>query len=639
MVLASAFGLSRFELDALMIALAPQLDTRYEQLYGFLNDDMTRKSATVNLVLDLLCEPGIERLSHLVQFADGSPLFLHGLLRDESDPVTNRGESSLLTKHLSTDPAVVLWLLGNYVPGSGTRQPDAYSSWHLLNHSNQISETVEPWLTKTAEIVARDGPTVMSFHGADSAAQLVNVDTFLRISRRSGLYANLSLVLPHQLAEQAGADGKDTDSAMPMRGVEPMQALQHLRRALRDARMVGAVAVLDGWEACLNEGMLPPSLFQELVAQPDSVIMLSRSRWNARGGLRSRRVIRHDFGMPGFERRQEFWIAATEAFDPGEEVVHMLSGQFALTSAQIEDSVQAALDLAAQRGDARPVSTDLFAAARMHVSPRLSLLARKITPRHGWKDIILPDDQIETLRELVSMVRNRPMVLETWEVGNKLMPSAGVTTMFAGPPGTGKTMSAEVIAAHLELDLYKIDLSSMVSKYIGETEKNLEKVFREAERSNAILFFDEADAIFGKRGDVRDANDRYANIEVSYLLQRMEAYDGVTILATNLRSNLDEAFIRRLQFVVDFPFPDEKFRLKLWHSLFPVTVPHDPDLDFEALAKKFKLSGGNIRNVIVGACYLAADNGAGGRVSNDHLHHALRRELQKMGRLFQVIER
>jgi SpoVK/Ycf46/Vps4 family AAA+-type ATPase len=273
----------------------------------------------------------------------------------------------------------------------------------------------------------------------------------------------------------------------------------------------------------------------------------------------------------------------------------------------------------------------LFAAARAYSNPRLSNLARKIEPRYTWDDIILPEDQLAILREIVAAVRGRPLVLDQWGVGAKLASSAGVTMLFAGPPGTGKTMAAEVIASEMGLDLYKIDLSSIVSKYIGETEKNLEKIFSEAQSSNAILFFDEADAIFGKRSEVKDAHDRYANIEISYLLQRMEAYDGVTILATNLRANLDEAFTRRLQFAVNFPFPDHHYRLRIWRTLFPPDVPRDENLDFELLARRFKLAGGNIRNIIVGAAYLAAADGLS--VTMEHLFHGTRRELQKMGRL------
>jgi SpoVK/Ycf46/Vps4 family AAA+-type ATPase len=274
---------------------------------------------------------------------------------------------------------------------------------------------------------------------------------------------------------------------------------------------------------------------------------------------------------------------------------------------------------------------DLFAAARAHSNVRLAALAKKIAPRFSWEDIVLPDDQLALLREIINTVRGRPKVLDTWGVGEKLASSRGVTVLFSGPPGTGKTMAAEIIADELGLDLYKIDLSTVVSKYIGETEKNIERIFKEAERSNAILFFDEADALFGKRSEVRDSHDRYANIEISYLLQRMEAYDGVTILATNLRGNLDEAFTRRLQFAVNFPFPEADDRLRIWRTLFPEDVPRAPDLDFEYLAERFRLAGGSIRNIIVSAAYLAAADGH--YVTMNHLLHGTRRELQKMGRL------
>jgi len=286
--------------------------------------------------------------------------------------------------------------------------------------------------------------------------------------------------------------------------------------------------------------------------------------------------------------------------------------------------------MAVQRGETL-TTEHLLAAARAHSNPRLSTLARKIVPRYGWDDIVLPEDQLEMLREIVATVKGRPQVLDAWGLGSKLVSSRGVTALFSGPPGTGKTMAAEIIAAELGLDLYKIDLSTVVSKYIGETEKNLERIFAEAECSNAILFFDEADALFGKRSEVRDSHDRYANVEISYLLQRMETYDGVTILATNLRANLDEAFTRRLQFAVDLPFPEAADRLRIWQTLFPPDVPRDPGLDFCVLATRFRLAGGNIRNILVSSAYLAAADGRS--VTMEHLLRGTRRELQKMGRL------
>jgi SpoVK/Ycf46/Vps4 family AAA+-type ATPase len=221
-------------------------------------------------------------------------------------------------------------------------------------------------------------------------------------------------------------------------------------------------------------------------------------------------------------------------------------------------------------------------------------------------------------------------VLDQWGFDRKLSLGKGVTALFAGPSGVGKTMAAEVIATELDIDLYKIDLSGVVSKYIGETEKNLDRIFTAAENANAILFFDEADALFGKRSEVKDSHDRYANIEISYLLQKMEMYDGVAILATNLRQNLDEAFLRRLAFAVHFPFPGQQDRRLIWKSIWPAAVPIDPAADFEFLASTFKLSGGNIKNIALAAAFLAAE--ADQPVSMRHLVTAVDREYQKMGK-------
>src|SRR6185369_7694969 len=201
------------------------------------------------------------------------------------------------------------------------------------------------------------------------------------------------------------------------------------------------------------------------------------------------------------------------------------------------------------------------------------------------------------------------LVLDEWGFGARLPLGSGVNVLFSGPSGTGKTMAAQVVAGALGLDLYRIDLSRVVSKYIGETEKNLGTIFDEAQSSNAILFFDEADALFGKRSEVKDAHDRYANIEVAYLLQRIESYDGVAIMATNLRQNIDEAFTRRLDFLVDFPFPETEYRHRIWATHFPPEAPLASDVDLMEIAEHYRLAGGNIRNVALAAAYLAAANG------------------------------
>jgi SpoVK/Ycf46/Vps4 family AAA+-type ATPase len=249
----------------------------------------------------------------------------------------------------------------------------------------------------------------------------------------------------------------------------------------------------------------------------------------------------------------------------------------------------------------------LWAAARAQARPRLDTLARRIDPAATWDDLVLPESELSMLRHIVDQVRGRSVVLRSWGLSKRIKRGSGVTALFAGVSGTGKTLAAEVIAGELELDMYRIDLAGVVSKYIGETERNLRRVFDAAEEGGALLLFDEADALFGKRSEVKDSHDRYANIEVNYLLQRMEDYRGVAILATNQRQALDDAFMRRLRFIVPFPFPAPAERARLWERAFPDGAPV-LDLDIERLAT-FAASGGMIRNIALNAAFCAAGRG------------------------------
>ncbi len=603
--LALAFDLDRFELDVLLVCLAPTLDLRYEALYGYLQDDVTRKRPGVNLVLDLLAGPGPERLRLLSYFAPTASLLKYHLVDLEAE--SRSGRPSLLGQPLIVDEAVVAFLRGEYRPHADLGR-HARLTWPQESVADKLL-AAEIW-PELARIPGLDQPPLLVFYGPDQAPQEAAVRLLVAELDRMLLMVDLAAVI------QAG--------------LTPSVAV---RLALRDARLTGAVPCLENWDACLVDGSLSPDLLLEVCDYPDLVLVVGQAYWQARGIERERFLLWYNFPLPSYTQRSRLWdhflARSSDPVNPSLDLAN-LAGQFTLTTGQIRDVVLTAGDRAVQRGG-EITNEDLFIAARSHSNPRLASLARKIVPRYDWSDIILPADQRTILAEIVATVRGRPVVLEQWGVGRKLASSRGVTVLFAGPPGTGKTMAAEIIARELGLDLYKIDLSTVVSKYIGETEKNLERIFNEAQSSNAILFFDEADAIFGKRSEVKDAHDRYANIEISYLLQRMEGYDGVTILATNLRANLDEAFTRRLQFAVDFPFPDEEDRLRIWKMLFPLEVPAVPDLDFNLLARRFKLAGGNIRNIIVSAAYLAAADG--GRVTMQHLLHGTRRELQKMGRL------
>jgi SpoVK/Ycf46/Vps4 family AAA+-type ATPase len=315
-----------------------------------------------------------------------------------------------------------------------------------------------------------------------------------------------------------------------------------------------------------------------------------------------------------------------------------LAVKFRLTPGQINDALVVARNRARLRGKGNEVITtdDLYRGCRAQSNQKLSSSARKLTPRHSWTDIILPPKELTQLREVCAQLKYRQKVYGEWGFGSKVSVARGLCVFFYGPSGTGKTTAVEILADELQLEAYKIDLSTVVSKYIGETEKNLSTIFHEAETSNAILFFDEADALFGKRSEVKDAHDRYANIEINYLLQRMEEFEGLVVLATNLRKNIDEAFFRRMHFAIEFPFPDETDRYQIWKQHFPPTAPVAGDIDFNFLANRLNITGGNIKNIVINAAFLAAENS--GVINMKHVVHAARREYEKMGRLCTAAE-
>lgn len=604
--LADHFGLSLLEQDLLLVILAPMLDSRYGRVMGYLNDDITLRHPTVNTALGILLPSLAERIAVLPQFLGNGRLFAHRLIRRSRDGADATAPSE---EQLTVDEGVMAWLLGSYLP-----HPKLAEYVELRSPQMDMAATVltsEIWPVMAEAI---NGQSVAVFAGHDHGAQKAAADL---------LAANLSL------------DILDVDLPAALKAhPNPLDVMRLLRR---DSIMTQSVLFLRGWDEAVSQAP-GQEMAQILFGIGMPVILGCTEPWYAYGIARQHRIMHIRFERPSFRQRQKLWrffLEQVRETRAGDVDVVRLASQFALDSTQIRDAVFSAQDAAVQRGEAI-TQRDLITAARIHSSPNLSGLAQKIEPRYDWDDIVLPPEQKIILREVINTVRGRGIVMEEWGVGRKLKTSSGVAVLFAGPPGTGKTMSAEVIAKELGLDLYKIDLSTVVSKYIGETEKNLGKIFDEAQSSSAVLFFDEADSVFGKRSEVKDAHDRYANMEVSYLLQRMEQYDGITILATNLRANMDEAFTRRMQFIIDYPFPDETERLHIWRTLFPSDLPQGDDIDLELLASRFKLAGGNIRNVIASAAFLAAANG--GVVTMAHLIHGTRREMQKMGRLISDLD-
>ncbi len=612
--LARAFDLSPLDISILLVCLAPEIDLRYERLYAYLQDDVTRKWPGVDLVLNLLAPSLDARIEARRRFFRDAPLMRHHLLDMAADP------------SLSNPP-----LLGRYL------RPDERITGYLLD-SDDIDSRLYPHVRPVMPgRLLQDLPFPADFKSRlallaknsaeDGRGMVFYFQGALGVGRRS---------MAEALCRQMGTgllvvDGK------ALRASDESAFHEAVDLVVREARLQDASIYWNGFDdlAALEDHGPLKMLMRGLDSLGGVSFLAGNIPWEPFGGEGSLPFLRVEFPLPSYSQRVDLWASV---LDGNGDILpdvdfNVLAGRFRLSGGQIRAAAATARSLARWRDpdSGRISAADLYEACRRQSNRRLSALARKIAPVHTWDDIVLPPDRLEQLREICGSIRCRARVYSEWGFDKKLSMGKGLNVLFAGPSGTGKTMAAEIMAGTLGLELYKIDLSTVVSKYIGETEKNLAKIFDEAETSNAILFFDEADALFGRRSEIRDSHDRYANIEVSYLLQRMEEYKGVVILATNLRKNMDEAFVRRMHFTVEFPFPGIEDRRRIWEGIWPERTPRSPDLDLEFMARRFEIAGGNIRNIALAAAFLAADDG--GKVTMEHLIRATRREFQKMGKV------
>jgi AAA+ superfamily predicted ATPase len=599
------FGLDRFERDVLLLALAPELDLRYERLYAYIQDDVTRKRPAIDLALRLLIPDADERVQRRAAFAPEATLIQNHLI----DLLDDGGRQVVLVSRvIKIDDAIVAELLGQ--PGVDLTLAPYVS---LVRPARSFDDLILP--EDTVELLRQSLPSAPG--GFTLALQ--------------GSYGRGRRSIAEALARDADAPLLVVDVArLAESDLRPDEAT---RRILRQAALRSAFILWHGIDRLLQSGEVSawrPALLAAIDAFDGCSILPLEHAWEARGALRRTRYLRVELPMPTFSERDRIWRLALGDDAPDDGAIAALASTFRLSGGQIRDAVAMARALDSWRGGTlRPEL--LFAACRGQSSGKLDALAHKIPATYDWNDIVLPADHIAQLREICSQMRHRRTVLETWGFDAHLAMGKGLNTLFAGPSGTGKTMAAEIVATDLGLELYKVDLSTLVSKYIGETEKNLDRIFIAAQEANAILFFDEADAIFGKRSEVKDAHDRYANIEVGYLLQKMEEYDGVVILATNLRKNIDDAFVRRMHMSIEFPFPEEQDRLRIWQKVFPPEAPLAEDVDLAFLARQFKVTGGNIRNIALLAAFLAAEEGS--VIGMTHVIRSLKREFQKLGKL------
>jgi hypothetical protein len=580
---ARAAGLGELDVDLLLLSLAPDLDTRFERLYGYLNDDVTRRRATIGLGLEL-CGASPWWAHARSRLSADAPLVAAGLL------VVEETDRPYLSRSLRVPDRVAAHLLGN-------ERPDP-----------AVAELLRP----DVPLPDHDGVRPLAAAIADGAVLI-----YLRDRPGSSTPALAAAALG-----QAGLPALVVDLGHLGSGADVSAVAKLIGR---EALLIGAGVVAGPLEAVLDRG---PVAVRALAEVAGPVLLHGRAGWEPSW---SRRVpLTVDTPPATTSERLGQWEASLGSQAPPDLVGADVTSQFLLSAEQVARAAGAAR-LQASFSD-QDVNVDhLRAGARAQNGAGLERLARRIQPGVTWDDLVLAPATAEALWELAARARQRDRVLDEWGMRPGGGRGRGITVLFGGDSGTGKTMSAEVVAHDLGLDLYTVNLATVVDKYVGETEKNLERIFTEADGVNAVLLFDEADALFGKRSEVKDANDRYANIEVAYLLQRMETFDGLAILATNLRANVDDAFARRLDMVVDFPVPDADQRLALWDRCLAPEVPRAPGLDLEFCAQAFELSGGNIRSIAITAAYLAADSGR--PVSMADLINAIQREYRKLGRL------
>ncbi|MGH9972183.1 MAG: ATP-binding protein [Pyrinomonadaceae bacterium] len=620
------FGLEPFEQFCVLATLALELDRNtYGKAYAFLQDDATRKNPSLELLLRLYEGPGeTQRWETARAFDTSRPLRRWSLLRvaqrEEGEPSTPFG------RRIELDDRIARFLLGLDDLGPQLEQVATTRIW-------------EPDVLRVApphEVVERLSKLVGDVRQRSRGAP---PHVVVQVHGRSGTGRRL---LVASACEKYGLRLLRVNVGKLM-ALPPATFEEMLNLLARESMLQPLALCLENVDPFVDEE--GPSanglraIAHALQISSSVTFLIGERPWSPEKVFRDGVFQRIALDLPDKSVARRIWIQelANEVLHPElggpDQVADQLAAIFSLSPGQIHDAVAVArIETLWQSGRAQLTLEDLYSACRQQYGHRLAKLATQVSSGLGWDDLVLPEKQFSQLRELQTSIQNSSGVLQDWNFASRLPYGRGITALFSGPSGTGKTMAAGILARELGLDLYKIDLSRVVSKYIGETEKNLDRIFEQAEDANAMLFFDEADALFGKRSAVKEAHDRYANIEIAYLLQKMEERLGVTILATNLKTNMDEAFVRRIRYSIDFPMPEYAQRLQIWRGSLPAKIRLADDVDLPRLAKRLRVSGGSIMNVCVGAASLAYE--PGGEIAMKHFLHAAKRELQKLGQQY-----
>lgn len=597
------FGLSADEVAILIMALAPEIDKRYHTVYAYLNDDLTKKMPSVGVALELLGRQIAHHAAGLCNFAPQAPLCKNELIFLIND--TNTSTPS--NRFFGITERIARFLLGDI------RFSDETTHLQICYPVSQVTPVLH---TAPIEFIVKN---ISNLHLTTSARPVF----WLYGKADQDKYALIRFI-----AQQFNATVITVDCAEIWMSPDFDRIL---RCCFREGALTGAIVEIRGGEhlyAPDEQSIAKRQVLLRMLRNASGVtIITAESLWMPVDTIDELAWLPVEIKQPDFTQRLAVISALPQASALSEDDKVHIASRFKGCETQIRSSLAGAQQLAGKNQVDRSI---LHSVCRMQTGRQLGVLAKKIEPRYAWTDIVLSDDRTAQLREIADHIQYRHQVYYSWGFGTRLANGRGVNILFSGPSGTGKTMAADVIAHELCLDLYKIDLSMIVSKYIGETEKNLSAIFREAEGGNCILFFDEADALFGKRSEVKDSHDRYSNIEIGYLLQKMEEHDGVVILATNLSKNIDDAFARRMNFSIEFPFPGAPQRRRIWEGMFPAQAPQSADIDLDFLADKIKVAGGSIRNIVLTSAFFAARDNT--QIGLEHVLRAIVREYQKLGK-------
>lgn len=601
--LSKTFHLSPFEEDVLLICLAPELDLRYEKLYSYLQNDVTKKRPTVDLVIRLLCSSIRERIKAREFFSNSSTLLSNRLIYFSNED----GSQLLLSRFLRADDKIINFLLGtNEIDHRIKRHSFLVKPRRTLGELILGDEIIRP-IAGLVKKYSNKKPPILYFQGP---------------------YGTGKKMAAEAISKELGVSLLVVDSKTLLKS----ESFETLGITIREALLQDSLLYLEGFDSLFSDENAAKYIIRELGRYPNWIILSGEADLEPGSIPEDRGFISFGFKIPSYLHRKELWKSLMNGNISNDVDIGALASKFNFSGGLIKDAITTSqnISIAKNKDISKLTTEDLFEGCRAQSNKKLISFARKIESTNTWEDIFLPDDTKKQLNEVCGYIKYKGIIYAEWGFDKKLSLGKGLNVLFSGPSGTGKTMVAGIIANEVKLDLYKIDLSNVVSKYIGETEKNLGRIFKEAETTNAIIFFDEADALFGKRSEVRDSHDRYANIEINYLLQKMEEYEGIVILASNFSNNIDEAFLRRLHFKIDFPSPDEELREKIWRNIFPRKTPVAENIDYSFLSM-FKITGGNMKNIALSAAFLAA--GDSGVIKMEHIIKGTQREFQKMGKL------